>query len=48
MSKKSKSPSKAKRKLTPTEVAEAILALACQNENAWISMADIRPLSINR
>jgi NADP-dependent 3-hydroxy acid dehydrogenase YdfG len=48
MSKKSHSPSKATQKLTVDEVAEAVLFLARQNTNAWTSMADIRPLLINR
>lgn len=34
--------------LTPLEVAEAVLFLACQNENAFTSMADIRPLVLRR
>lgn len=48
MSKKSQSPSKAKMKLTVDEVAEAVVFLATQNRNAWTSMADIRPLLIQR
>jgi short-subunit dehydrogenase len=48
MSKKSQSPSKAKMKLTVDEVAEAVVFLAAQNRNAWTSMADIRPLLIQR
>ncbi len=48
MSKKSKSPSIAKMKLTVDEVAEAVVFLAKQNRNAWTSMADIRPLLIHR
>ena len=34
--------------LTPEEVAEAVLFLARQNENAFTSMADIRPLVLKR
>ncbi|SYZ74433.1 Short-chain dehydrogenase/reductase SDR [Candidatus Zixiibacteriota bacterium] len=48
MSKQSRSPSKASLKLTVDEVAEAVIYLARQNSNAWTSMADIRPLLINR
>ena len=48
MSKKSISPSKAKMKLTVDEVAEAVVFLAKQNRNAWTSMADIRPLLLQR
>ncbi|MBD3403999.1 SDR family NAD(P)-dependent oxidoreductase [candidate division GN15 bacterium] len=36
--------SSAAKKLTVTEVAEAVLFMARQNDNAWVSMADIRPL----
>lgn len=43
-----KGPSIAAQKLTPHEVAEATLDMARQNSNAWTSMADIRPLSVNR
>ncbi|HSG99467.1 MAG TPA: SDR family oxidoreductase, partial [candidate division Zixibacteria bacterium] len=42
------SPSAAARKLTPDEVAEAILFEATQNPNAWTSMADIRPLAVKK
>lgn len=48
MSKKSKSPSKASNKLTATEVADSILYLAMQNQNAWTSMTSLRPLSIKK
>jgi len=48
MSKKSRTPSKAAKKLTVEEVAEAVLFLASQNKNAWTSMADIRPLLIRK
>ncbi|PKK83086.1 MAG: hypothetical protein CVT49_10255 [candidate division Zixibacteria bacterium HGW-Zixibacteria-1] len=48
LSKKSKTPSKAALKLTVDEVAEAVVFLAKQNKNAWTSMADIRPLLINK
>lgn len=48
MSQKSKSPSKAALKLTVDEVAEAVVFLAKQNKNVWTSMADIRPLLINK
>ena len=48
MSQKSTSPSKAALKLTVDEVAEAVIFLARQNKNAWTSMADIRPLLINK
>lgn len=34
--------------LTPEEVAEAVLFLARQNENAFTSMADIRPLVVRK
>jgi NADP-dependent 3-hydroxy acid dehydrogenase YdfG len=48
MSQKSHSPSKAALKLTVDEVAEAVAFMAKQNKNAWTSMADIRPLMINK
>ena len=48
MSRQSHSPSKAALKLTVDEVAEAVIFLAKQNKNAWTSMADIRPLLINK
>jgi hypothetical protein len=48
MSRKSKTPSKAAKKLTVDEVAEAVVFLARQNQNAWTSMADIRPLAIKK
>ncbi len=48
MSKESHSPSKASLKLTVDEVAEAVIYMARQNSNAWTSMADIRPLLINK
>jgi NAD(P)-dependent dehydrogenase (short-subunit alcohol dehydrogenase family) len=48
LSRNSKTPSKAKQKLTVVEVAEAVIFLAQQNLNAWTSMADIRPLRIRR
>lgn len=48
MSKQSQSPSKAALKLSVAEVAEAVIFLAKQNQNAWTSMADIRPLLINK
>lgn len=38
--------SRAKKKLTAFEVAEAALFMAQQNENAWMSMADLRPLIV--
>jgi 3-oxoacyl-[acyl-carrier protein] reductase len=34
--------------LTPEEVADAVLFLARQNENAFTSMADVRPLVLKR
>ncbi len=43
-SKKSSMHQRATTKLTVDEVAEAVLFLAKQNENAFTSMADIRPL----
>lgn len=48
LSKKSKTPSQAAKKLTVEEVAEAVVFLARQNQNAWTSMADIRPLAIKK
>ncbi len=48
MVRRSKSPSKAAQKLTVDEVAEAVVFLAKQNQNAWTSMADIRPLLIKK
>jgi len=42
------SPSKATTKLTVTEVAEAVVFLASQNENGWTSMMDIRPLQVKK
>lgn len=48
MVRRSKSPSKAAQKLTVDEVAEAVIFLAKQNQNAWTSMADIRPLLIKK
>jgi len=37
-----------KPRLTPEEVAEAVLFLAQQNQGAWTSLADIRPLIIKK
>jgi short-subunit dehydrogenase len=37
-----------KPRLTPEEVAEAVLFLAQQNQNAWTSVADLRPLIIKK
>jgi 3-oxoacyl-[acyl-carrier protein] reductase len=48
LSRKSKTPSRAAKKLTVAEVAEAVLFLAKQNENAWMSLAEIRPLLVKR
>ncbi len=48
MSGESKSPSKAKNKLTVTEVAESVIYLAKQNQNAWTSMTHLRPLAIKK
>lgn len=48
MKKGPNSPSHAAKKLTVQEVAEATLFLAKQNTNAWTSMADIRPLLVNK
>ncbi len=45
---KSKSAFRETKKLTVHEVAEAVLFLARQNENAWMSMAEIRPLLVKR
>ncbi|MCH9030879.1 MAG: SDR family oxidoreductase [candidate division Zixibacteria bacterium] len=42
------SPSRAAVKLTPKEVAEAVVFMAKQDSNAWTSMADIRPLAVRR
>ncbi len=42
------SPSRAATKLTVEEVAEATVFLARQNQNAWTSMMDIRPLQIRK
>lgn len=38
--------SKAKKKLTPGEVAEAVLNMAKDNSNAWTSLSVLRPLRI--
>jgi len=43
-----KTPSRASKKLTVDEVAEAIIFLAKQNDNAWVSLAEIRPLQVKR
>ena len=48
MKKGPNSASRAAKKLTVEEVAEAALFLAKQNANAWTSMADIRPLLVNK
>jgi len=48
MASRPKEASKKKQKLTADEVAEAVIFLAKQNSNAWTSMADLRPLLINR
>ncbi len=48
LSQQSHSPSKASLKLTVDEVAEAVIFLARQNSNAWTSLADIRPLLVNK
>ncbi len=48
MHRKSKTPSRASKKLTVDEVAEAVIFIAKQNKNAWTSMADIRPLSVKK
>ncbi|HUV30603.1 MAG TPA: SDR family oxidoreductase [Acidobacteriota bacterium] len=40
--------SKAARKLAVEEVADAVLFLARQNENAWVSLAEIRPLFVRK
>jgi short-subunit dehydrogenase len=37
-----------KRKLSVEEVAEAAVFLARQNENAWLSSADLRPLRLKK
>jgi NADP-dependent 3-hydroxy acid dehydrogenase YdfG len=36
------------KRLTPDEVAEAVMYLATQNENAWTSSVDIRPLYVKK
>ena len=43
-SRKKRPSSSVKKKLTVQEVAQAVVFMARQNENAWLSMADIRPL----
>lgn len=43
-----KTPSRASKKLTVDEVAEGIVFLARQNDNAWMSLAEIRPLAVKR
>ncbi|UCC45654.1 MAG: hypothetical protein JSU65_06970, partial [Candidatus Zixiibacteriota bacterium] len=48
LSSRSRTPSRAARKLTIDEVAEAVVFLARQNENAWMSLAEIRPLKIKK
>jgi NADP-dependent 3-hydroxy acid dehydrogenase YdfG len=45
---RSRTPSRAKKKLTIDEVAEAIVFIAKQNKNVWTSMTEIRPLLINK
>jgi short-subunit dehydrogenase len=45
---RSRTPSRAKKKLTVDEVAEALVFLAKQNKNAWTSMTELRPLLINK
>jgi len=43
--KKSRKPTRSsKKKLAAEEVAEAVVFLARQNENAWVSLAEMRPL----
>lgn len=37
-----------KQRLTPSEVAEAVVSLARQNANAWTAFADIRPLVLQK
>jgi len=37
-----------KNRMTTAEVAEAVLFMARQNENAWMSLAEIRPLIIKK
>jgi 3-oxoacyl-[acyl-carrier protein] reductase len=44
----SRKTSRAAKKLSVTEVAEAVLFMARQNQNAWMSMADIRPLIVKK
>ncbi|MFQ6007427.1 MAG: SDR family oxidoreductase [Candidatus Zixiibacteriota bacterium] len=39
---------KDKPRLTPEEVAEAVLFIAKQNQNAWTSLVDIRPLLVKK
>ena len=45
---RSRTPSRAKKKLTVDEVAEAVVFLAKQNKNAWASLTELRPLLINK
>lgn len=46
--KQPKSPPHSKSKLTAEEVAEAVVFLARQNQNAFTSMVDIRPLRVKK
>ncbi len=48
MAPRSRVRSKAARKLMADEVAESVIFLARQNENAWISLAEIRPLLVKK
>lgn len=48
MSSRSRTPSRAAQKLTVQEVADAVLFLAGQNRNSWMSLAEIRPLLIKK
>ncbi|RME19829.1 MAG: SDR family oxidoreductase, partial [Candidatus Zixiibacteriota bacterium] len=42
LSKRSRTPSRAKQRLSVEEVADAVVFMAGQNENAWLSLAEIR------
>lgn len=48
LSSRSKSPSRAKQRLAIEEVADAVLFMAKQNQNAWLSLAEIRPLKVKK
>jgi 3-oxoacyl-[acyl-carrier protein] reductase len=48
LSPRSRTPSKAAQKLSVDEIAEAVVFLARQNKNAWVSLAEIRPLLLKK